>query len=74
MSALPATPRIAAAIVGLIPATLLVIMGLGIAFLALFMGDDRRKYAVQVVEQCVALAAVLTGVSTRPPPEGPMKL
>jgi hypothetical protein len=68
MTAVPVTPRIVAAILALIPATLLVIMGLGIAFLALFMGAARRRYAVQVVKQCVALAAVLTGVSTRPTP------
>ena len=61
MSPISPTPGKLTAALGVVPATLLVLLALMVALIALFMGSARRRYAVQIFGHCIDLAAVLIG-------------
>ena len=59
---------VAQAVVGAVPALLVVIFAGLLALLALACGPGRRAYALDSVDRLTALAAVVVGRSGRPHP------
>lgn len=58
---------IARMIAGALPSALLVVAVFMISTFALLLGDERRAYALQVVDKMLTLAAVLMGVESKTP-------
>jgi hypothetical protein len=48
-------------VVGALPALIVILFASLIALIALFMGDRRQRYAVDIMERATELAAVLVG-------------